>query len=253
MTFRRLMIAALLAPLALAAACRSESACPTCQDVVTAVPWSAPETHQYQLKDGNTIKGQATFAVKQDGDRFVFTQSFKDDNGNTDDSSVTVDGATLKPIAEQRAITDSSVRNVVESDYQDVDKSKCSSGRIVQIKQTTFKPPSDQTPQSTRGNPLCVPEHAYDNDSSLFIWRAIKFEKGYTVDYKAVLANRRDTQMVTLHVRDQVKIDTAAGQVDAWELDILADQRTQRAWFATTPDHRLLRYNNDSLVFELQN
>ena len=34
-------------------------------------------------------------------------------------------------------------------------------------------------------------------------------------------------------------------------VDIKADANTQQAWFAATDDHRLLRYNNGSLVFVL--
>lgn len=249
---RPLLLAALLGLLALAGGCTSDTACPQCQDIVTTIPWSAPEAYQYQLKDGDTVKGQATLAVKQEGGRVIFTQSFKDGQGNSDESSVTADATTLKPIASARTVIDSELRRVLETSYEDVDKSECSSLRVVRITQTTYEPPDDTTPQSTRSNPLCVPEHAYDNDSSLFIWRTITFEKGYTVSYKTVLANRRETQTVTLTVRDQAKIQTAAGEADAWVVDIAAPTGNQRAWFATTPDHRLLRYNNDSLVFEIQ-
>ena len=252
MTLRRLLFAAILAPLLLAAACKSDDACPTCTDIVTTIPWSAPESHTYRLKDGDKDRGQAVLSVKQDGDRLVFTQSFTDDKNNSDESSVTVDGATLKPQSSTRTVIDSELRKLAETSYEDVETGKCSSGRIANIKQSTFKPPSAEKADSTRSSPLCVPDHSYDNDTSLFIWRTIKFEKGYIVSYRTVLANRRSTQMVTLNVREQVKVETSAGEVDAWVVDIQADTRTQRAWFAATPDHRLLRYNNDSLVFEIE-
>jgi hypothetical protein len=97
-----------------------------------------------------------------------------------------------------------------------------------------------------------VPDHSYDNNSALFLWRTINFEKGYTVLYRTVLADRRDTQTLTLRVGDQGKLTTSAGEVDAWMVDIEAGTGTQRAWFATSPDHRILRYDNGGLVFEIE-
>ncbi len=252
MTLRRLLLTAIVAPLALASACFSDTACSKCQDIVTTVPWSAPETHTYTLKQDGKDKGTTTLAVEKDGDRFVLKQISRDDKGNSDESSVTADGATLKPITSTRTIVDSSLRKVAESSYEAVDKEKCSSGQIVRIQQSAYEPPSDTTPDSTRSNPLCVPDHSYDNNSALFLWRTIKFEKGYTILYRTVLADRRDTQTLTLRVRDQVKLATPSGDVDAWMVDIEAGTGTQRAWFATTPDHRILRYDNGGLVFEIE-
>ena len=157
---------------------------------------------------------------------------------------------TLKPLHNIHTISDKDQRRVADASYEDVDKD-CSSKRIVRIKQSTFKPPDSATPENSRGNPLCVPEHAYDNDSSLFIWRTLKFEKGYNVMYSAVFSNRRDTQTVTLTVGAKEIVKTPAGDIEAWIVDLNADQLTQRAWFATTPDHKLVAYQNESFFFRL--
>ncbi len=252
MTLGKLMVVLIAVPLALAAGCAATDTCSNCQDIVTAVPWSAPETHTYALTQHGNDKGTVTLGVEKQEDGFVVRQRAADDEGNSDESSVTIDGATLKPLQGTRTIIDATERKVAESTYEDVEKGTCSSGRIVRIKQSTYKPPAADRPDSTRSNPMCVPEHAYDNDSSLFIWRAIKFEKGYTVSYITVLANRRDTQTVTLRVRDQQKLDTGAGQVDVWLVDIDAPSGAQRAWFAASSDHRLLRYQNGDTVFEFE-
>ena len=246
-----LALALLLLVGAAAVSCNRNNACNNCQDIVTGIPWTTPESHTYQLRDGSDDKGRAVLSIEQQGDRLSLTQAFSDDKGNSDESNVLVDPQTLKPASATRTIIDSDVRNVVESSYEAVDSGQCSAGTIVRIKQSTYKPPNATEPDSQRSNPLCVPLHAYDNDTSLFVWRTMKFEKGYVVTYKTVLANRRDTQVVTLEVRDKVEIDVPAGHYEAWLVFIEADRRTQQAWFATTPDHLLVKYHNQSLDFLL--
>ncbi len=156
---------------------------------------------------------------------------------------------TLKPITQNRSITDSELRNVVDSSYETVSPDECDDSMIARIKQTTYNPPTATDPSSERSNPLCVPEHAYDNDSSLFIWRTIKFEKDYHVRYQTVLTNRRDIQTVELTVADKTEIDVPAGHFEVWLVIVQADQRSQSAWFTTSADHTLVKYDNDTLEF----
>jgi hypothetical protein len=151
-----------------------------------------------------------------------------------------------------RDVIDSSQRTLLESTYASVDTGKCGSGIQVTVKKKVFNPPTDATPDSQRSVPKCFPEHAYDNDTSLFIWRTIKFEKGYTVTYRSWLTNQQGDQIVTLTVQDQEKVTTPAGEFDSWYVTIEADQTTQQAWFATTSDHRILRYNNENVTFLLE-
>ncbi|MBI2724226.1 MAG: hypothetical protein HYX50_04095 [Chloroflexi bacterium] len=246
-----MIVFAFTALAAFGSACATGNPCPNCGNIVNQVPWTAPESYTYKLTDGSDIKGKAVFSVTRDGDAFVLEQRYSDAQGNTDNSVVRVAADTLKPLSSRREITDAEQRRTAESTYDPVGTGTCGTGVVVNITQTTYNPPTKTTPDSSRSNPLCAPQAYYENDSSLFLWRSIKFEKGYTVDYRAVLSNRRTTQVITLTVKDQVKLPTAAGVVDAWQVDIRAQQTNQRAWFATTPDHRLLRYNNDSIVFDI--
>jgi hypothetical protein len=248
---RRLALPLLAAPLLFTAAlCSSGSDCKRCIDVVTTVPFSAGESHSYTLQRDNKDIGTTVLSVDAADGQLVLKEASSDDKGNSDVSTVTVDPATLKPISGHREVTDSHQRRVLESSYEATDKD-CSSKIVVQLQQQNFKPPDADKADSTRSNPLCVPEHAYDNDSSLFLWRTIKFEKGYEASYKTVLTNRRTTQIIDLLVKDQVHISTPAGDFDAWLVNITAEASTQQAWYATTPDHRLLEYNNDGLIFLL--
>ena len=253
MTLRRVLAVAAIAAVALAAfGCRASTDCKNCKDIVAGVPWSAPETHTYTLTEGGSAKGTVVLSVEKSDNGFVLHQKASDDRGNSDESSVTVDAMTLKPLAGTRTIIDSSEKRVAESTYEDVDKATCSSGRIVRVKETSYKPPNAEKPDSTRSNPMCVPDHAYDNDASLFTWRAITLDNFESMSYVTVLADRRNTQVVTLRVHGEEQLQTASGSVQAWRVDIDSPSGAQHAWFATTADHRLLRYDNGTSVFEIK-
>jgi Protein of unknown function (DUF3108) len=234
-----------------AAACASTTNAPQHTDIVSQIPWSAPETHTYELQENNKPKATTTLSIARDGDAFVLTQRTADDAGNSDESVSRVDASTLKPLSNVHSVTDPGQKRVADATYEDVAQD-CSSKRVVRITQLTYKPPDAADPESTRSNPLCVPDHAYDNDTSLFIWRTLKFEKGYTVTYSAVFSNRRDTQDVTLSVGDKETVTTPAGNIEAWIVDLTADEVTQRAWVATSPDHKLVAYQNESFFFRLK-
>jgi hypothetical protein len=238
-----------------AAACSSSGdKCDECVDIVSGVPWTPPESHVYELKKDNSAQGMTTLSVKQDGQNFVLTTDSEGTNGTSDVSAVTADATTLKPVSATRTITDKDTRTLLEVTYEDVAKDQCDSGRVARIKQSTFKPPEESTPDSSRSNPLCVPDHAYDNDESLFIWRTIKFATdAQPITYWTITAGRRDKHLVTLTVQQQEQITVPAGTFDAWKVEIASERSRQNAWFATTPDHRLLQYvNNQGQTFQLQ-
>ena len=250
-TPRRFALLLIVAPMLFAAAlCSSGSACSRCVDIVSTVPFSGAESHTYTLQRNDKEIGKTVLSIEPSGDTFVLKQESSDDQGNADSSSVTVEQATLKPVSGHREVIDKEQRRVLDATYENIDKD-CSSKLVVKLKQEVFKPAAAEMPDSTRSNPLCVPAHAYDNDTSLFVWRALKFDKGYTASYQTVLTNRRATQVIDLLVKDQQRVSTPSGDFDAWLVQIDADQTTQQAWYATTPDHRLLKYNNDGLIFLL--
>ena len=43
-----------------------------------------------------------------------------------------------------------------------------------------------------RQSGLSVPEHSYDNDSSLFLWRTIDFREGYEARYITIWKRQKD-------------------------------------------------------------
>jgi hypothetical protein len=246
---RTIALLALAAGLLLAAACSTLEA-PETVDIVSSIPWTAPETLVYTLKDDGKVVGETTLSVEKQGANFVLTQRSMDDKGNVDEASVEVDAATLKPIRGTRSIRDEEQRNVAVSTYEAA--ADCDSGTVVRIEQQVFNPPDETTPEVPRRAPLCLPdEHSYDNDSSLFLWRTIPFQEGYLENYTTVLTGTRRTQTVRIEVISRTT-ETPIGERDAWLVQISADGKNQRAWFSADPDRRMLAYQNDAFTFELQ-
>lgn len=246
---RRALIAALIAvSMAAGVACGTGESGPRAEDIVSDIPWTAPETYRYVMQnDDQETLGEAVFAIEREGDTFVMTREFSDNDGNADESSVTVDATTLKPIRGVRSITDDESRRVAEFEYAYQEDE--GGDDLVNITQKTYDPPDSDEPDSTRSNPLRVKDSSYDTHSSLFIWRTIKFEEGYRVTYREVFSNRRAERKITLEVRGQERVETPAGQFDAWLVRISDDNDHQEAWFATTDDHKLLVYDNGSQIF----
>ena len=223
---------------------------PETADIVSGIPWTAPEEHTYTLKDDGKVVGETSLSVEQDGDTYLLTQRSSDGKGNVDEASVVVDAKTLKPVRGTRSITDEDQRNAAVSTYEASDD--CDSGIVVRIEEQVFRPSDETTPDVPRRAPLCLPDdHAYDNDTSLFLWRTIRFEEGYLENYTTVLTGTRRTQTVRIEVIRRTT-DTPVGEQDSWLVQISADGKNQRAWFSADPDHRLLAYQNDSFTFELK-
>ena len=220
----------LLAALILSA-CSSGNSGPPTSDIVSAIPWQGNESHDYVLADnsGKTL-GNETLAVAVNGVTTTLTQDFKNDTGS-DVSNVIVDSQTLKP--------QSATRKIVRPDS------------TVDL-QVTYTDQGALIKQDSKQSGLSVPEHSYDNDSSLFLWRTIPFVDGYESSYVTIITNQRSRQTVDLKVIGKETVAVPAGKFEAWRLEIRTSNARQVAWFTDTPQHVLLKYDNDrGLIFEL--
>jgi hypothetical protein len=202
-------------------------------DIVNAIPWKGNESLSYVLKDkkGNVV-GHEKLSIAMSGGSTEMTQDFDDGKGATDVSVVTADSQTLKPQKATRKIENPKDKRELEATYSDA-------GVLIK----------DGDKQSG----LKVPEHAYDNDSSLFLWRTLDFKDGYKGAYVSMINNRRTKQDVTLKVTGKETVKVPAGEFTAWKLEIEGENATQKAWFADTPTRPLVKYDNDrGLIFELE-
>lgn len=237
---------------ALASACELDESCDDCVDIVAAIPWDGPEEYRYELLRNGERVGTYTLAVEEgEGETWVLVQRYDGDEGDSDVATVTVERDTLKPVRTLREVQGEDTRRVAEATYEAVPEGECDAGVVARIEQRVYSPPDSDEPDSTRRNPLCVPEHSYENDTSLFIWRAIDFAEDYEARYNAVLTAVRDIQQVTITV-DGIVDDTPAGAMEAWRMTIEGEGSEQRAWFSTDAGRRLIAYQNGDLTFLLQ-
>ncbi len=212
--------------------CGGSESRPT-SDVVAKVPWPAEENLSFVLKDkgGRTVgRGVLTVSAESDG-RSRLSQRFTAGE-NSDETSVVVDAKTLRPISGQRVIVAPNQRDEIQTTYE---------GETARIK------------QGDKQTGLKLPENAYDNDTSLFVWRAIDFRDGYNGSYWTIITNRRSRQQVTIIVMGREQVTVPAGQFTAWKLQVETENARQTAWYADTPSRPLVRYDNDrGTIFELE-
>jgi hypothetical protein len=227
--FLRPTIVTLLMSL-LAIGCSGDSHPPT-SDVFGMAPWTGDETAMYDVKtDRGEMLGREELRIDVDGERTTLTQLFVA-TGRRDESKVVVESRTLKPISSIRTIVTSDEDEAIEVTYTDA-------GALIK--------------QGDKQSGLSVPEHSYDNDSSLFLWRTLPFAEGYEAAYNTIITNFRSRQVVTLKVARRETVRVPAGEFMAWRLEIKTSNANQVAWYADTPAHPLVKYDNDrGVIFEL--
>jgi hypothetical protein len=178
------------------------------------------------------VLGAATLSVARQGATTTLTQSFWDTSReNTDTTTVIVDSQTLKPVSATRVITTADERDELDVTYTE-------DGVLIR--------------QGGRQSGMSVPEHSYDNDTSLFLWRTIPFEEGYVGRYVTIITNRRNRQTVEVSVKGLERVAVPSGNFDAWRVEIRTENARQVAWYADTAARTLIRYdNNRGTIFEL--
>lgn len=219
---------------AIAASCAGEEV--LTQDVVSVIPWPDTETARYVLReregDGEE-KGRGTLNVQREGDRYRLGLRFEDGT-SSDESSVVVDAQTLKPLSLRREIIVPDETTLLEGRYED---------DLVRI--------TVRSDGRERSNPLRLKEHYYDNDSSLFLWRTLRFEEGYSGSYHTVMVNRRKQQVVRVEVVGRESVTVPAGTFQAWRVEVRSGGVEQVAWYADTAARPLVKYDNSELLFLL--
>ncbi len=216
-----------------AAACSGGGPSGPTSDIVATIPWQGSENLSYALKDGrgDTV-GSGRLTIEVSGGQTVLTQLYESEAGS-DRIEVRVDSRTLKPVSATRQIRSRYANEMIE---------------------VTYTPEGALIRKGGRQSGLSVPEHSYDNDSSLFLWRTLPFEASYEARYVTIITNRRSRQLVEIEVTGRETVRVAAGEFPAWRLAIRTSNAKQTAWYASElPARPLLRYDNDrGTIFELQ-
>jgi|FLYL01.1.fsa_nt_gi uncharacterized protein YkuJ len=235
---RRLLLLAPLALLALAAACATGQDVETTA-IVDTIPWEDGERAEYVrlTRDLEEELGTGyTEVTRQDGTYRLFLHF--ETEGIVDESTVVADAETLRPESSQRDIEREGERVVVDAEYQHDEE-------VVRI---TVIEEGDE-----RALPLSLEglAHYYDNESSLFLWRTVRFEEGYEASYNSVQPNVRSTAVVTLEVVGREEVTVPAGTFDTWRIELRFGDREQTAWYADTPTRPLIQYDNSREIFQL--
>ena len=208
-------------------------------DVVSAIPWTAPETARYRLLQGDDVKGSAELQIEESGGALVLRQNFNiPDEDVTDSVLVEVDPETLRPKIVERTIDGPEGRRQCEAVYED--------GGVT-IEQ--------RTEEDERTDTLSVPEQHYDSWSDLFLWRTLDFFEGQELKYVDVLScslAKPDLLPVVIKVKETEEVTVPAGTFQAWRLEIRSGGHTQKAWYANDERRTLVRYDNGDLVFDLE-
>jgi hypothetical protein len=196
-------------------------------------PWPSHEVLDYILinDDGERLAA-GSLEITVSGAQTTLSQSYTSET-TTDSIDVVVDSQTMKPLSSTR-----SIENDNPDDEDLIEVTYAEAGASVKV--------------GDRQTGLSVPEHAYDNDTSLFLWRTLPFADGYEASYVTVITNRRSRQDVVLNVRGKETVTVPAGTFECWRLEISTENARQVAWYADTPSRPLVKYDNDrDVIFEL--
>lgn len=230
----------LLSPLVLLAAlaCDSDDDLKS-TDIVTEIPWTAPETNTYRvLDDDGEEVGTVELSIEQDGDELTLRQDFDfPELEFTNEAEVVVDSQELQPRASTYQVAGPEGVASCEAEYEP---------RRVSVHNVREDGEHDET--------LTVPPVTYDSWSDLFLWRTIDFTPGYEVEYTDVVACQVPAPParlpVKLEVREPEEVVVPAGSYDAFRVDAEAGA-DQKAWFTTDSTHTLVKYDNGTVTFEL--
>jgi hypothetical protein len=228
---------AALSFLALAmAACQEETSTLSGEDIVSNIPWQAPEEARYRLLDGEELRGSGVLRIESDDEETTFTQEFKSEEFR-DEVVAVADAQTLRARSVQRVIEGPEGPRRWQVEYRD------STALVIQ-----------RSEDDERRDDVSAPSHSYDSWTDIFLWRTIDFHEGYQATYADVLsATLAEPQVIsqTLEVTGKETVEVPAGSFDTWRLEIRSSGGKQKAWFADDEARTLVRYDNGDLVFEL--
>ena len=230
---------AALAALALLACTASQQEVAT-QDIVSIIPWQAPEEATYRVLRDDKVIGRGLLRIEEEGNVLRLRQEFDSPGlGFRDTVTATVDRQTLKPLAVERVLSGPEGDRRWEVHYL---------GGMLEVRQTGGG-------DEQRTDQIKVPQHSYDRLSDIFLWRTIDFRLGYRASYNDMLTAdlaRPQRKLVTIRVVSRELVPLPAGEFEAWRLEIRSAGRKELAWYSSGEQRLLLRYDNGDLIFELE-
>jgi len=233
-------LAAVLA-LLLALACQGQAEptpTPT-GDIVYRVPWEDREETTYRILRGEEVTGRGVITIERQGRVLVIRQEYTDVGGRFRDVvTATVDAVTLKPQVVERVLTGPDGERRWRAQYED--------GKVSIFQESDGESRSDE---------LILPPHSYDSWTDIALWRTLPLDYGFRaayVDVGTALLRKPDTAIMVVEVVSKESVTVPAGTFVAWRLQARSDEHTQTVWIADTPERPVVRYDNGTHVFELE-
>lgn len=247
---------ALLLPLVallglLAAACEGATPSAPTGDVFAAPPWTGPERLEYDLHSGNgDLIGHAILTTTIEDGRLVLGQQYVEASAvagqtpATDTVRVIVDATTLRPVEGSRQVMRRTESGNLQQETYTWTYGVDDEGNVTMTSVRTIG-------EETRERTLRIRDHYYDNESSLWLWRALAFEEGFNQNYVSANPVEQSQQTVNLQVPQRQTVTVPAGEFEAWRLIFRNGRAVRTAWVNAEPPHQVLRWDNSDIVFEL--
>jgi Protein of unknown function (DUF3108) len=238
-----------VAALALAG-CEATTPTATTTDVVDRIAFVDGERLTYELVNiqGEPL-GTGVLTTRLEGTRFVLEQHYESDattdaEPSTDDVTVAVDAATLRPFGGLRSVVrrlnDGGRKSEVYEWIYDVDDEVSGIGYSATI-----------DGESSRDE-LELREHYYDNESSLWLWRTLAFSEEFEANYVSVNPLDGKQQTVKIQTPSRETIDVPAGTFEVWRLIVRNGRSLRSAWINVEAPHEVVQWDNGDVIFRLQ-
>ena len=213
-------------------------------------PFAPGERLAYTLHDElGTVVAEGFLSVSDSGGDLLLQQEFvakgaaEGAEPGRDTIEVVVDPAAFKPSRGSRVIAEpgtgeSSAVERYEWRYRSEDgESQLEVARIRDGK--------------AEEDNLRLREHHYDNESALWLWRALDLAEGYEASYVSVSATDGAQQTVDLRVTQRESVEVPAGRFDTWRLQVRTGRATGVAWINVEAPHEIVQWDNGRVIFRL--
>jgi len=225
--------------LVLGVACSSGTATVDTAEVVTTVEFPAGERLEYRLIEAGEELGDGTLLTEQTEDGWRFEQRYTSATveGASDVSVADVD-SMLRPRSSERTITHEDGRaDSYAVEYRPGDERYVST--------------VTQAGEDPEVREFELREHAYDNESSLWLWRTLDLHEDFEARYVSVNPFERSQQVVDVSVTERTTIEVPAGEFEVWRVQILNGRATRIAWIEVAAPHRIIQWDNGASFLQL--
>lgn len=207
------------------------------------IPWPDEEATAYVVQDAlGTVTGAFYTTILKQGDAYVMTSHAMMGNA-TDDIVLTMDAVDLKPISETRTVYVPSGGAIPEGSYE-VRADFVDNQVTIEL----------DMPEDEHQGPvtLAIPADSFSNDQVWYLFRALPLKEGYTAAYtNVILWTNFQTPTAQLEVGGNETVETPAGTLDCYRIDLSVDDVDIHFWYGVEAPHYMAKYQKGNVVLLL--